>query len=153
MLEPDSVQQSPRSFVLHHKTKWDSLLTCPDTTARNQVLQAIKYLHWERLGKNLPIFRIPEKLQNRIIVRKERMKNQSGSKPRRNLCNKYRDFSLDMYAVSSQSPAGLRQIQLKLSQDANKASAKVIQTSEGMDELLDSQIDSKYFKGSESSSE
>lgn len=61
LLETEKLQQQYRSFVLHHKTQRDSLLSCSDSAARDKVMGAVKYLHWTLHKKNLPIYRIPEK--------------------------------------------------------------------------------------------
>lgn len=72
LLEPEKTQQPLRSFILHHKTQWDSVLSCGDINIRNKITMAVKYKHWTLYKSNLPIYRIPEKQQNRIVVKKER---------------------------------------------------------------------------------
>ena len=100
LLEPEKTQQPLRSFILHHKTQWDSVLSCGDVNVRNKITMAVKYKHWTLFKSNLPIYRIPEKQLNRIVVKKERQNDQGVSR-KINLPEKYRDFSQDMYAIGS----------------------------------------------------
>lgn len=58
------------------------------------IIKAIKYKYWLKFQNNVPVYNIPEKSKNRVIVRNDKVNNSRFNK---NLQNKYRDFSQDIY--------------------------------------------------------
>ena len=82
LIEPEK-QQDHRSFILHHKTSWDSVLGCASTDLRAAVCKVIRYLYWKTYRTNLPIYEVPESLKHKVVMKKGKVPYQGSSLPMR----------------------------------------------------------------------